>query len=151
MLLTLTRPDSKPYMSSIGAFMSELLATAVLFGLILSLSDQNNNPVPAGMNGLILMWLIVGIGAALGTETAYCLNPARDLGPRIACAMFGFPSTIWTYKHCYWIYTPIVATICGALVGGFVYDLFIFSGPQSPLNRPLGRRRKGEKGQIQNV
>lgn len=32
------------------------------------------------MNGLILMFLILGIGAALGTQTAYCLNPAVSGG-----------------------------------------------------------------------
>lgn len=60
-------------MSNIGAFCSELLATAVLLLLILSLGDANNNPAPAGMNGVILYLIIMGIGASLGTETAYCL------------------------------------------------------------------------------
>lgn len=148
--------DTKPYMTNVSAFFSEVLASAVLLGLILCLSDQNNNPAPAGMNGMILLWLIVGIGAALGTETAYCLNPARDLGPRIACAMFGYPSKIWTYRHCYWIYVPIVATIFGGIIGGFVYDLFIFDGQESPLNKPWGKpwgkkKNKSGNGRIANV
>lgn len=134
--------DTKPYMTNVGAFFSEFMATAVLFGLILSIGDQGNNPVPPGMNGFALLWLIVGIGAALGTETAYCLNPARDLGPRIACAMYGFPKRIWTYRNCYWIYTPIIAPILGALFGAFIYDLFIYSGADGPLNKPWGRKRK---------
>lgn len=76
-------------MSNIGCFFSEFFATAVLLCIILALGDANNNPVPAGMNGHTLLWLIVGIGAALGTQTAYCLNPARDWGPRIAASMYG--------------------------------------------------------------
>ncbi|GMK59017.1 hypothetical protein CspeluHIS016_0700320 [Cutaneotrichosporon spelunceum] len=143
--------NTQPYMTNVGAFFSEVLATAVLMGLILCLSDQNNNPIPNGMNGLVLLWLIVGIGAALGTETAYCLNPARDLGPRIACAIFGYPRVIWTYRNCYWIYTPIIATICGALIGAFSYDLFIFSGAESPLNRPWPRKEKTEKSGLAQV
>lgn len=135
-------------MSLVGGVFSEVLATAVLLCLILCLSDQANNPAPPGLNGLILCFLIIGIGAALGTETAYCLNPARDLGPRIACAMFGYPSTIWTYKRCYWIHTAIAGTTLGAVIGAFVYDLFIFSGPESPLNRPWRSRTKSSKPNV---
>lgn len=79
-------------------------------------------------------------------QTAYCLNPARDLGPRIACAMFGYPKEIWTTRHCYWIYVPIIATICGGILGGFVYDAFIFQGKESPLNKPWGRSKKQIEG-----
>jgi len=89
--------------------------------------------------------LIVGIGAALGTQTAYCLNPARDFGPRVACAIFGYPHQIWTNRHHYWVYTPIVGTIFGGLVGGFWYDFFLYQGEESPLNKPwpcFGRKKK---------
>jgi hypothetical protein len=113
-------------MTNVSAFFSEFFATAVLLGLILALGDANNNPAPAGMNGMILLWLIVGIGAALGTQTAYCLNPARDLGPRIAAACFGYGKDIWTYRNGYFAYVAIVAPICGAVFGGFFYDLFCF-------------------------
>jgi len=133
---------TQPYMTNVSAFFSEFFATAVLLGLILALGDANNNPAPAGMNGMILLWLIVGIGAALGTQTAYCLNPARDLGPRIAAACFGYGKEIWTYRNGYFAYVAIVAPICGAVFGGFFYDLFIFSGPESPLNRPWGKKKQ---------
>lgn len=144
---TLFFTGPQPYMSNIGAFCSEVLATAVLLFLILSLGDANNNPAPAGMNGVILYLIIMGIGAALGTETAYCLNPARDLGPRIAAAMYGYPSTIWTDRNCYWIYVPIIATITGGLIGSFFYDAFIFSGAESPLNKPFSLPWSSKKRQ----
>jgi aquaglyceroporin related protein len=51
--------------------------------------------------------------------------------------MYGYPSTIWTDRNCYFLYVPIVATICGGLVGSFVYDTFIFTGTESPLNKPF--------------
>lgn len=70
---TLFFTGPKAYMSNIGSFCSEVFATAVLLFLILALGDANNNPAPAGMNGVILYLIIMGIGAALGTETAYCL------------------------------------------------------------------------------
>lgn len=62
---------AKPYMSNIGAFCSELFATAVLLALIFAIGDQNNNPVPSGMNGFALLFMIIGIGAALGTEASF--------------------------------------------------------------------------------
>ncbi|KAL1405687.1 hypothetical protein Q8F55_007353 [Vanrija albida] len=136
---TLFFTDAQPYMSNVGSFFSEFFATAVLLGMILAVTDSNNNPAPAGLNGVIIMFLIVGIGAALGTETAYCLNPARDLGPRIACAMYGYPSRIWTYRHCYWIYVAIIGPLSGGLLGCFFYDLFCFSGEESPLNWKWGK------------
>lgn len=105
-------------------------------------------------------------------------NPARDLGPRIAAAMYGYPSTIWTDRNCYWIvstpiqhtlsvpcskltgyclstfpppvllqYVPIIATITGGLIGSFVYDTFIFSGAESPLNKPFSLPWSKKKNQ----
>lgn len=128
MLLTSRNPGA-------GCFFAEVFPTAILLIVILAMGDANNNPVPAGMNGLILLFVIVGLGAALGTETAYCLNPARDLGPRIAAAVYGYPSTIWTYRHGYFFWTAILGPICGALFGCFTYDLLIFNGSVSPLNK----------------
>lgn len=142
---TLFFTDTKPYMSNIGAFFSEVLATAVLLAIIMCIGDTNNNPAPPGMNGIFLLWAIVGIGATLGTQTAYCLNPARDIGPRIACSMFGYPGKIWSYRNCYWIYTPIIGTCFGALLGCFFYDLFIYTGTESPLNRVWGRPGRKNK------
>lgn len=138
---TLFFTDAKPYMSNVGSFFSEFFATAVLLGMICAVTDSNNNPAPPGMNGVIVMFLIIGIGAALGTETAYCLNPARDLGPRIACAIFGYPSKIWTYRKAYWVYVPIIAPIFGGMLGCLVYDFFIYSGRDSPLNWAWGRKK----------
>jgi len=135
---------AQPYVTNINAWCNEVFATAVLLAVILCLGDANNNPAPAGMNGLILMFLILGIGATLGTQTAYCLNPARDLGPRIAAACFGYGKDIWTYRNGYFFWTCWVATIFGGLVGCFVYDFFLFAGPESPLNKPWGKKKQAQ-------
>ena len=39
---------------------------------------------------MLLFIAIVGIGACLGMETGYAINPARDLGPRLLTAMVGY-------------------------------------------------------------
>lgn len=134
---TLFFTGAQPYLTNVSAFFSEFGATAVLLAVILCLGDANNNPCPPGMNGLILFFLILAIGAALGTQTAYCLNPARDLGPRIAASMFGYPKEIWTYRNGYALWCVCIATVSGGLFGCFVYDLFIYQGPESWLNKPF--------------
>lgn len=52
--------------------------------------------------------------------------------------MFGYPAKeIWTYRSGYWFWCVTVATIAGACAGCFVYDLFIYQGADSPLNKPF--------------
>lgn len=59
------------------------MATAILLIIVFALTDPRNCPPPAGLLPLVLFVTITGIGASLGMETAYALNPARDLGPRL--------------------------------------------------------------------
>ena len=57
---------------------------------VLAVTDKRNGPPPAGFVPLSLFVLLLGIGAAIGMNTGYALNPARDLGPRILTAMVGY-------------------------------------------------------------
>ena len=61
---------------------------------------------------------MVGIGASLGGPTGYAINPARDLGPRIAHAVLpirGKGDSNWGYA---WV--PIVGPLIGAVLGGLL-------------------------------
>jgi glycerol uptake facilitator protein len=65
----------------------------------------------------ILIW---GLGLSLGGPTGYALNPARDLGPRIAHAVLPIPGkggSDWEYS---WI--PVVGPIIGAVLGILVFN-----------------------------
>jgi len=68
----------------------------------------------------MLVGLIVwSIGLSLGGTTGYAINPARDLGPRIAHAMLpieGKGGSDWSYA---WI--PVAGPIIGGLIGAFAY------------------------------
>jgi aquaglyceroporin related protein len=86
------------YMSNVSAFFSEFLATAVLLIVVLAINDKKNMPAPPGLAPLVLFLLILGIGASLGMETAYAINPARDLGPRILTAMVGYGRQVFTFR-----------------------------------------------------
>ncbi|KAF9513463.1 hypothetical protein BS47DRAFT_1372543 [Hydnum rufescens UP504] len=125
------------YMPNVACFFSEFLGTAVLLIIVLATADNANGPPPKGLGPLVLFIVILGEGVSLGMETAYALNPARDLGPRIALAMVGYSKQVlFDYRHQYWIWTPILGPVSGALIGTFVYDALMFTGPESVLNFP---------------
>ncbi len=65
---------------------------------------------------LIVSFLVVGIGLSLGGPTGYAINPARDLGPRIAHALLPIPNkgtSDWSYA---WI--PVVGPLIGGVLAG---------------------------------
>ena len=126
----------------------------VLFAVL----DKRNGPPPAGLVPLVLFILFIGLGACLGMNTAFGVNPvsaislfvtkvryvmacadplpfqlkARDLGPRIALSMLGYSSSVvWNYRSQFWLWTGILAPILGALCGGAFYDWFLYTGDDS--------------------
>ncbi|KAF8799028.1 aquaporin [Phlegmacium glaucopus] len=125
------------YMTNVSAFFDEFLGTVVLVIVVLAISDKKNGPPPAGLAPLVLFFLVFGIGATLGMQTGYAINPARDLGPRMLTAMVGYGKEVFTYRNHYWIWCPIMGPILGALFGAFVYDAFLYTGEDSILNRPF--------------
>jgi glycerol uptake facilitator protein len=96
---------------------SEIIATAVL---ILGLLTIGANKFTEGLNPLVVGLLIIAIGVSLGGTTGFAINPARDLGPRIAHAILpvhGKGSSDWNYA---WI--PVVGPVLGALTGAALYQ-----------------------------
>ena len=94
--------------------LSEMVATFVLVfvaGAIFSKSVAANGPA-AGLGPYLVGSLVWGIGLSLGGTTGYAINPARDLGPRIAHAILpiaGKGGSDWGYAA-----IPVI----GPLVGG---------------------------------
>ncbi len=63
--------------------------------------------------------LVFSIGMSLGGPTGYAINPARDLGPRIAHAVLPIPGkgdSDWGYS---WV--PIVGPVIGAVIAAVLY------------------------------
>lgn len=105
-------------------FFSEVIGTFVLILVILFLAESGNTPeVGLGSIGAIpVAFLVVAIGMALGGTTGYAINPARDLGPRLAHALLpikGKGSSQWKYA---WV--PIVGPIVGALFAVLVFYFY---------------------------
>jgi glycerol uptake facilitator protein len=99
---------------------SEFLATLVL---IVGLLCIGANRFAEGLNPLAVGGLICVIGLALGGTTGFAINPARDLGPRIAhfvLPISGKGGSDWSYS---WI--PVVGPLAGGISGAFIYNLFV--------------------------
>lgn len=97
---------------------SEAFATAFLVYALLAFTQGDFTD---GLNPVIVGLLILTIGLSLGGTTGYAINPARDLGPRMAHAALPVAhkgSSNWAYA---WI--PVVGPFIGSIMGGL---LFVF-------------------------
>ncbi|WP_405814902.1 aquaporin family protein [Streptomyces sp. NBC_01390] len=102
----------------VANLVTEIIATMGLvlpilaFGLTKGLGES-------GTSILIVSFLVVGIGLSLGGPTGYAINPARDLGPRIAHALLPIPNkgtSDWSYA---WI--PVAGPLIGGVLAGLVF------------------------------
>ena len=103
---------------TVGNFISEFIGT---FVLLFGLSALGANKFAEGLNPLAVGALVLAIGLSLGGTTGYAINPARDLGPRIAHALLPIHNkggSDWGYA---WI--PVVAPILGGIAGAMVHHL----------------------------
>jgi len=105
-----------PAIRNVGLnLVSEIIGTFMLIFGILLVANGNF----AGLGPLPVALLVLGIGLSLGGSTGYAINPARDLGPRIAHFVLPIPGkgdSDWGYS---WI--PVVGPVIGAVVAGVLY------------------------------
>lgn len=101
----------------------EILGTFILVLVILWMSEGGNTAeVGLGSIGALpVAFLIVVIGMSLGGTTGYAINPARDMGPRIAhavCPIKDKGDNDWSYS---WV--PIVGPIIGGVTAAVVFAI----------------------------
>ncbi|MEV0267008.1 MIP/aquaporin family protein [Streptomyces sp. NPDC050617] len=103
----------------VANLLTEIIATMGLvlpvlaFGLTKGLGQS-------GTQTLMVAFVVVGIGLSLGGPTGYAINPARDLGPRIAHALLPIPgkgTSDWGYS---WI--PVAGPLIGAALSGLIFN-----------------------------
>lgn len=102
----------------ISNMITELIGTFVLVFTLLSFSKYT---FADGMNPLIVGVLILSLGLSLGGPTGYAINPARDLGPRIAHQLLPIKNkgeSDWGYS---WV--PIVGPFLGGILAALVWGL----------------------------
>ncbi len=108
-----TTPAIRSYKNNL---VSEIIGT---FFLTFGLFFIGINKFSEGLNPLVVGALISLIGFSLGGTTGFAINPARDLGPRIAHAILpiaGKGSSDWAYS---WI--PIAGPLTGGVLGALTY------------------------------
>jgi glycerol uptake facilitator protein len=101
-------------------FVSEFIGTFVLLFVIFAFAN-NKGVGLAALGALPVALLVLAIGLSLGGTTGYAINPARDLGPRIAHYLLPIPGkrdSDWAYA---WI--PVVAPLLGGAAAAIVYKL----------------------------
>jgi len=96
---------------------TEIIGTFVLVFVVIGFGRQGDASGLAALGALPVALLVIGIGASLGGPTGYAINPARDLGPRVAHALLpirGKGGSDWSYS---WV--PVVGPIIGGLLAGW--------------------------------
>ena len=128
-------PDAKlavfctaPAIANKGAnFVTEAIGTAVLVFGVLAIGANAGTikgvdlqaAFSTALNPLLVGLLVFSIGLSLGGPTGYAINPARDLGPRIAHAVLPVPGkrdSDWGYS---WV--PVVGPLVGGVVGALLF------------------------------
>ncbi len=105
-------------------FLSEVLGTFILVLVAAALFSRRVSPggLAPGLGPVLLGSLVWGIGLSLGGSTGYAINPARDLGPRLAHFLLPIPGkqgSEWNYS---WV--PILGPLAGAAVAALFVRLF---------------------------
>ena len=101
-------------------FLSEAIATLALIVILGAIASKEvlGAGAPAGIGPLLVSCIVWGVGLGLGGTTGYAINPARDLGPRLAHALLpiaGKGSSDWAYA---WV--PILGPLTGGAFAGLV-------------------------------
>jgi len=97
---------------------TEVIGTFVLVFVVIGFGRNGDGGGLAALGALPVALLVIAIGASLGGPTGYAINPARDLGPRLAHAFLpikGKGTSDWSYS---WV--PVVGPIIGGLLAGWL-------------------------------
>jgi len=104
-------------------FLSEAIATFALVFVVFAIFSKNVSVTgpAAGLGPYLVASLVWGIGLSLGGPTGYAINPARDLGPRIAHAILpiaGKGQSGWDYAA-----IPVFGPLAGGAIAGLLAKL----------------------------
>ncbi|PWN52400.1 aquaporin-like protein [Violaceomyces palustris] len=109
-----------PKVGLFTAYVNEFVATAALVALFLAFTDERNVATSIPFAFFIL---ILGIGASYGIQTGFAINPALTL--------LGYGKAVWTHDKGYWLWVPWLSVVPGGIVGGLLYDLWVYNGQAS--------------------
>ncbi len=108
-----------------GALRDQIIGTAILVFVVFAVTDRRNIAPLANLAPFVIGLLVVAIGMAWGTDAGYAINPARDLGPRLAQYVTGYGGAFRDQYGALYFWVPIVGPLLGALLGGAGYRYLI--------------------------
>jgi glycerol uptake facilitator protein len=108
-----------------GALRDQVIGTAILLFLILAVTDLRNSSPAANLAPVVVGLIVVAIGMAWGTDAGYAINPARDLGPRLASFFTGYGSSFRDQYGNLYFWVPIVGPLIGGVLGAGLYQALI--------------------------
>jgi len=108
-----------------AAFWDQVLGTAMLLFLIFVITDPLGTNPSAPLSAILIGLVIVAIGFALGTNSGYAINPARDFGPRLMEFMTGYQGAWRDQYGEFYFWVPIVGPLLGGLIGGGLYEVTV--------------------------
>jgi glycerol uptake facilitator protein len=112
-----THPAIRAYSHNL---LCEIIATAVLvLGVAAIFSKATVGGPASGLGPYLVGILVWGIGLSLGGATGYAINPARDLGPRLAHALLpiaGKGHSDWSYA---WV--PVLGPLLGGVIAAWIW------------------------------
>ncbi|XP_037072681.1 LOW QUALITY PROTEIN: aquaporin-9-like [Pollicipes pollicipes] len=120
-----------------GAFLDQVMGTALLMYGIMAITDKRNTNVPKGVVPLAIGVTLFGVITCSSSNTGAALNPARDFAPRVYSYIIGYKDVFKYCDHFWWV--PIVACHLGAVIGALVYLLAI------ELHHPTGQHEDEDK------
>lgn len=101
---------------------SEIIGTFLLVFVIFCIFSKAAGGVAPGFGPYLVGMLVWALGLSLGATTGYAINPARDLGPRLAHAFLpvaGKGDSDWSYS---WI--PVAGPFIGGALAAFAAIMF---------------------------
>lgn len=101
---------------NISNLITEIIGT---FILVFAIMGAQASEITAGLTPFVVGIIVWAIGLSLGGPTGYAINPARDLGPRIAHAVLPIKNKGGSQFDYAWI--PVVGPIIGGILGALAY------------------------------
>lgn len=115
--------SAREKMSAGSAFFAEVVATAILVLVIFCVTDERNATRPQLLTPLAIGLTVTLLISLIGPLTMACMNPARDLAPRLFSSLAGWRAVPFTTNGNGWLTVYLIAPFFGGLAGGGLYRM----------------------------
>ena len=101
----------------------QILGTALLVIIILSVTDKRNMKIEASLVPVVIGLGLTSIHLSFGLNAGAAINPARDFSPRLLSYLAGWPEPFSAAEAWFWI--PLALPHLGGLLGALTYRVLV--------------------------